>query len=46
MLSRLRACGSPPSAVELLRRHTGEDFAAALAQVLLEWDGGVVPRAR
>jgi hypothetical protein len=32
------ACaGSPPSAVELLRRHTGEDFAAALAQVLLEW---------
>ena len=30
--------GSPPSAVELLRRHAGEDFAPALAQVLLEWE--------
>ena len=30
--------GSPPSAGELLRRHVGEDFASALAQVLLEWE--------
>jgi hypothetical protein len=30
--------GSPPSAAELLRRHAGEDFAPALAQVLLEWE--------
>src|SRR5262249_59498718 len=30
--------GSPPSAAELLHRHAGEDFAPALAQVLLEWD--------
>ena len=30
--------GSPPSAAELLRRHAGEDFTAALAQVLLEWE--------
>ena len=30
--------GSPPSAAELLRRHAGEDFTPALAQVLLEWE--------
>src|SRR5919204_112779 len=30
--------GSPPSAAELLRRHAGEDFTLALAQVLLEWE--------
>jgi hypothetical protein len=30
--------GSPPSAGELLRRHVGEDFASALAQVLVEWE--------
>jgi hypothetical protein len=30
--------GSPPSAAELLRRHAGEDFQPALAQVLLEWE--------
>jgi len=30
--------GSPPSAGELLRRHFGEDFKPALAQVLLEWE--------
>ena len=28
--------GSPPSAVELLRRHAGEDFTGALAQLFLE----------
>ncbi len=30
--------GSPPSAAELLRRHAGEDFTGALAQVFLEWE--------
>jgi hypothetical protein len=30
--------GSPPSAVELLRRHGGEDSTVALAQLLLEWE--------
>jgi hypothetical protein len=30
--------GSPPSAAELLRRHAGEDFTPALAQLLLEWE--------
>jgi hypothetical protein len=30
--------GSPPSAVELLRRHAGEDFTMALAQVFLAWE--------
>src|SRR5204862_5470617 len=30
--------GSPPSAAELLRRHAGEGFTLALAQVLLEWE--------
>ena len=30
--------GSPPSAAELLRRHAGEDFTPALAQVMLEWE--------
>jgi hypothetical protein len=30
--------GSPPSAAELLRRHVGEDFTPALAQLLMEWE--------
>ena len=30
--------GSPPSAVELLRRHAGEDFTVALAQVFMAWE--------
>jgi hypothetical protein len=30
--------GSPPSAAELLRRHAGEDFTPAMAQVLQEWE--------
>jgi hypothetical protein len=30
--------GSPPSAAELLRRHVGEDFTVALAQLLMEWE--------
>jgi hypothetical protein len=30
--------GSPPSAAELLRRHAGEDFTVALAQLFLEWE--------
>ncbi len=30
--------GSPPSAVELFRRHTGDDGAAALGNLLAEWE--------
>ena len=30
--------GSPPSAVELLRRHAGADFTVALAQLFIAWE--------